>query len=65
MVLVAAVAISAMSVALSLWGDGHPVYYPTIDLDASIMTLVWQTVLVALMALPALAGREGGDDDDG
>ncbi|MCJ2540696.1 MAG: energy-coupling factor transporter transmembrane protein EcfT, partial [Candidatus Thermoplasmatota archaeon] len=57
----AAFTIAVMSIVLSLWGDGHPVYYPTIDLDASSLTLVWQTVLVALIAFPALIGPRGGD----
>jgi len=57
----AAFTIAVMSIVLSLWSDGHPVYYPTIDLDASSLTLVWQTVLVALIAFPALIGPRGGD----
>lgn len=59
-----AAAITALSIALALWGDGHPVYYPRIELEASALTLLWQTVLVALMALPALIGPGRGDGDD-
>jgi energy-coupling factor transport system permease protein len=60
----AAVAIAGISIILFLWGDGHPVYYPNIQLEARAITLVWQTVLVALMVLPTIIGREGDDADD-
>lgn len=59
-----AAAVAAISIALALWGDGHPVYYPRIELEASALTLLWQTVLVGLMALPALIGPRRGDGDD-
>ena len=53
-------AVAAMAFVLALWGDGAPVYYPRIALEAGPMTLVVQIVLVALMAVPALGGRRGG-----
>ncbi len=58
-----ALAIALLSLALSLWGDGAPVYYPTIELEAGPLTLVMQMVLMTLMAVPALAGGRGGDPD--
>jgi energy-coupling factor transport system permease protein len=58
--LASAVSIGAISCVLSLWFDGHPVYYPSMDMEASPLTLGWLIFLVALMALPALFGR-GGD----
>ncbi|UCC93033.1 MAG: energy-coupling factor transporter transmembrane protein EcfT [Thermoplasmata archaeon] len=54
--------IAMMAIVLSLWGDGFAVYYPTIQLEAGPTTLVWQMVMVTLMALPVLIGR-GGDND--
>ncbi len=61
--MVSALLVGVLSVGLSLWGDGHATYYPTIDLGASATTMVWQMVFVALMALPALIGPGGGDRD--
>jgi energy-coupling factor transport system permease protein len=58
------VAIAALSVTLATWGDGGPVYYPTIELEAGPLTLVMQTVLLALMVVPAVAGSKGGKPGD-
>ena len=55
--------LTILSVALALWGDGTPVYYPTIQLEAGVWTLVWQSVMVALMAVPAMTSRAGGGGD--
>jgi energy-coupling factor transport system permease protein len=56
-----ATAIAVISIVLTLWADGHPIYYPTIELEAGPLTLFFQMALVALMAFPALIGSSGGD----
>jgi energy-coupling factor transport system permease protein len=59
--LVAATAIAVVSIYLSIWGDGRPVYYPTTDLEAGPATIFWQMVLVLLMLVPAIPRGKGGE----
>jgi energy-coupling factor transport system permease protein len=58
-----ATAVAVLSLALALWGDGAPVYYPTIQMEAGPLTLVMQMLLMSLLAMPVLTGRRGGDGD--
>lgn len=62
--LTSAMAIAIISVVLVVWSDGHPVFYPTIDMEAGPLTLMWQTVLVVLMAVPAIMASRGGEGVD-
>lgn len=63
MSVVSGISIAVISVALATWGDGAPVYYPTIKLGAGPLTLVMQIVLLALMTVPAVAGVGGRGRD--
>lgn len=61
--LASAVGIIVLSVFLALWGDGAPVYYPTVQLEAGPLTLGLQMALVVLTAVPSMLGGKGGGVD--
>jgi energy-coupling factor transport system permease protein len=61
--LLCAALVAGLSLTLALWGDGAPAYYPSIQLEAGPLTLVFQMLLLAVIALPAMVGRKDGDAD--
>jgi len=60
LVMACSTSLTLLAVALAVWGGGAPQYYPSIQLEAGPGTLLWQSIMVALMASPAVPADGGG-----